>query len=114
MGMSKLMNFATVLDYANSHMQSMFGQATRVSLSLGGKKVIITETGWPSQGERLKGAEASSINAMKYFIDTQQWSYEKGIEIFYFASFDESWKRGDEGEAGAYWGLWDKLGKLKF
>lgn len=104
----------TSIDYANSHMQSMFIQATNAGLSLGGKNVIITETGWPSKGESLKGAEASDINAMKYFIDTQQWSHDKDVAIFYFASFDESWKKGDEGEVGAYWGLWDKMEKLKF
>jgi exo-beta-1,3-glucanase (GH17 family) len=104
----------TSIDYANSHMQFMCGQATNAGLILGGKKVIITETGWPSQGESLKASEASAINAMKYFIDTQQWSHEKEIDVFYFASFDESWKKGDEGEVGAYWGLWDKLESLKF
>ena len=30
-------------------MQQMFGQATQAGK---GKKVIITETGWPSQGEK--------------------------------------------------------------
>jgi exo-beta-1,3-glucanase (GH17 family) len=36
------------------------------------------------------------------------------FEIFYFSSFDESWKIGDEGDVGAYWGLWDKDGNLKY
>ncbi len=103
----------TPVEFSNSHMQSMFMQASNTA-ALSGKKVIITETGWPSQGESLKGAEASAGNAMKYFIDTQQWSDKNDIEIFYFSSFDESWKKGDEGEVGAYWGLWDKVEKLKF
>lgn len=103
----------TPIEYANSHMRSMFNQ-TCVAASKLGKKVIITETGWPSKGESLKGAEVSEINAMKYFIDTQQWSYDNDIAIFYFSSFDESWKKSDEGEVGAYWGLWDKKEKLKF
>ena len=78
------------------------------------KRIIITETGWPSQGGFLKGAVASKENAMKYFIDSQNWSKQNDIEMFYFSSFDESWKVGPEGEVGAYWGIWDKNEKLKF
>ena len=94
-----------------NHMQQMLGQATLASR---GKKVIITETGWPSQGESLKGAISSNENAMKYFINAQIWSAKANIEMFYFSSFDESWKVGDEGDVGSYWGLWDKDEKLKF
>lgn len=35
-------------------------------------------------------------------------------QIFYFAAFDEAWKVGDEGDVGAYWGLWDKEGLPKY
>lgn len=94
-----------------NHMQQMFGQATQAGQ---GKKVIITETGWPSQGENLKGAFPSEEAAMKYFINAQVWSSKANIEMFYFSSFDESWKVGNEGDVGAYWGLWDKHEKLKF
>jgi len=99
------------LEYSLGHMQQMFGQATHAA---NGKKVIITETGWPSQGTGLKGAQPSAENAMKYFINSQVWSAKQEIEMFYFSSFDESWKVGSEGDVGAYWGLWDKDEKLKF
>ena len=99
------------LEQSLNHMQQMFGQATHASQ---GKKVIITETGWPSQGENLKGAFPSAESAMKYFINAQVWSAKANISMFYFSSFDESWKVGDEGDVGAYWGLWDKDEKLKF
>jgi exo-beta-1,3-glucanase (GH17 family) len=79
-----------------------------------GKKVIITETGWPSQGETLGGAEPSNLNAMKYFINTNLWAIDENVEVFYFSSFDESWKIGPEGDVGAHWGIWDKSEKLKF
>lgn len=98
-------------EYALGHMQQMFGQA---SDSAKGKKVIITETGWPSEGGSFEGSIASEENAMKYFINTQAWSAKQNIEVFYFSSFDESWKTGDEGDVGAYWGLWDKDEHLKF
>jgi exo-beta-1,3-glucanase (GH17 family) len=99
------------IDDSLGHMQQMFGQASDAG---SGKKTIITETGWPSEGGSLKGAFSSRENAMKYFINSQAWSLKENIDIFYFSSFDESWKVGAEGDVGAYWGLWDKHEKLKF
>ena len=97
--------------YALQHMQQMYQQAL---LAGKGKRVIITETGWPSAGEKLGNSIPSSLNAMKYFINTQLWSKDENIEIFYFSSFDEAWKVDTEGDVGAYWGIWDKDRKLKF
>ena len=99
------------LDDSLNYMQHMFGQSMDAAK---GKKVIITETGWPSEGGNFKGSFASRENAMKYFINAQLWSAKEDIEMFYFSSFDESWKTGDEGDVGAYWGIWDKEEKLKF
>jgi glucan 1,3-beta-glucosidase len=99
------------IEHSLNHMQQMFGQASHACQ---GKKVIITETGWPSHGDNLKGAFPSDENAMKYFINAQVWSAKANIDMFYFSSFDESWKVGDEGFVGAYWGLWDKDEKRKF
>lgn len=98
-------------EYSLNHMQQMYQQAKDAGK---GKKVIITETGWPSQGSSLGGAHSSAENAMKYFINSQVWSEVEGVEMFYFSSFDESWKVGAEGDVGAYWGIWDKNEKLKF
>ncbi len=69
------------IDGSLGHMQQMYGQAIRAAQ---GKKVIITETGWPSQGGSLKGAFSSEENAIKYFINTQEWASKENIEIFYF------------------------------
>jgi len=99
------------IDYSLAHMKSMFHQARSVA---NGKKVIITETGWPSKGESFRDSNPSEQNAIKYFINTQLWSKDENIPIFYFSSFDEAWKVGAEGEVGAYWGLWDKNERLKF
>lgn len=99
------------IDYSFVYMKDMFNQAKAAG---NGKRVIITETGWPSDGGGFEGSRASQINFLKYFIDAQIWSDEEDIEMFYFSSFDESWKVGPEGAVGAYWGLWDKNEKLKF
>ncbi|MEM7102711.1 MAG: glycosyl hydrolase family 17 protein [Bacteroidota bacterium] len=99
------------VDYALIHAKQMYLSAKSAGW---GKKVIVTETGWPSQGTGLDDAQPSWINSARYFINMQEWSKKEGIEMFYFTSFDESWKVGDEGDVGAYWGIWDKDEKLKF
>jgi exo-beta-1,3-glucanase (GH17 family) len=99
------------LDYSLLYMKEMYRKAQRAAQ---GKPVIVTETGWPSQGTNFEDSYPSAANAMKYFIQAQQWSKEEQIDLFYFTSFDEEWKVGDEGDVGAYWGIWDANGKLKY
>jgi len=79
----------------------------------GDKKVIIAETGWPTYGRSVDQAEPSVENMMKYFIRLKKWSEQEEVEVFYFASFDESWKARHEGDVGARWGLWNKNEQLK-
>ncbi|WP_248722288.1 glycosyl hydrolase family 17 protein [Seonamhaeicola sp. ML3] len=98
-------------DYALLYMKDMYNRAKKAG---NGKPVIITETGWPSEGTALQGAFPSKENAMKYFIASQQWSFEEDIPMFYFSSFDENWKVGAEGDVGAFWGLWGTNEQLKF
>lgn len=99
------------IDYSLIYMKQMFYHARDVA---NGKRVIITETGWPSKGSSLRGADPSNKNFLKYFINAQKWSSEEEIEMFYFSSFDESWKINSEGDVGAFWGIWDSDTKSKF
>ena len=78
------------------------------------KEVIISETGWPTKGESYGEALPSYENAARYFVETYEWANANNINVFYFSSFDESWKSDEEGEYGAYWGLWDNKGIYKF
>jgi GPH family glycoside/pentoside/hexuronide:cation symporter len=78
------------------------------------KPVVVAETGWPGKGRPVAGAVPSPENAMRYFVDVQRWARGEGIKMFYFSSFDEPWKLGQEGEVGTQWGLWDKDERLKY
>ena len=99
------------IDYSLLYMKQMYYQAVQAA---SGKRVIITETGWPSSGDALGAAEPGYENALKYFINAQAWSQQEGIEMFYFSAFDEGWKVGAEGSVGAFWGLWDTNEQRKF
>lgn len=98
-------------EQALPYMQTMM-QRTRAAAP--GKRVLVSETGWPDQGSPFHGAVPSVEGAMRYFVDTQRWAREEGIEVFYFAAFDEAWKVGAEGDVGACWGLWNKDARPKF
>lgn len=98
-------------EHALLYMKEMYRRALHAGR---GKRVVITETGWPSVGTPTDGAVPSYSNAIRYFINTYQWAEQDNIDIIYFSSFDEAWKVDAEGDVGAYWGLWDSEGRPKF
>ena len=99
------------IEYSLLYMKDMYRRTQEIAA---GKKVIITETGWPNKGQIFYGAQPSEENAIRYFLNAQHWAHTDDVDMFYFSSFDESWKVGAEGDVGAYWGLWDKNEKLKY
>jgi len=99
------------IDQATLYLKHMYAETKNIAQ---GKPVIITETGWPSQGENTKDAEPSEENAMKYFVNVNEWIKQDDIEMYYFSSFDESWKVHHEGYVGKGWGIWDKNENLKY
>jgi exo-beta-1,3-glucanase (GH17 family) len=98
-------------EYSILYLKDMYHRAQRAAH---GKPVIVSETGWPNLGSATDGAVPGIENAIKYFVDTYRWAEEDDVEIFYFSAFDEAWKVGAEGDVGAYWGLWDKVGRPKY
>ena len=99
------------IDNSSLYLRQMHAVLKAIS---GDKPVIITETGWPNEGQPIKDAVPSKQNAMKYFIHTNEWSKQQDIPVFYFSSFDESWKVHHEGDVGERWGIWDKNENLKY
>ena len=98
-------------EYSFLYMKDMYNEAVNAS---NGKKVIITETGWPSKGSDLWGAHPSYKNYLNDSTNAQLRTKDQSIDMFYFSSFDESWKIEAEGDVGAYWGLWNKDEVIKF
>ena len=99
------------IDQASAYLKQMY---TVTKDAAKGKKIMITETGWPNQGTHNDAAQPSEENAMRYFINIQNWAQQENIETFYFSSFDESWKVRHEGDVGQRWGIWDKNENLKY
>ena len=101
----------TDITMAASYLRRMVGL---VQAAGGEKSVIVTETGWPGNGQPVGAAVPSAENAIRYFVDVQQWARQDGIKLFYFSSFDEPWKLRLEGDLGTQWGLWDKDERPKY
>lgn len=99
------------IDHAGIFLQEMYQQVKAVA---NGKDIIVTETGWPSDGQTVGDAAPSKTNQMLYFTETQLWAAKAGVKLFYFSSFDESWKMHAEGWTGTSWGLWDEHEQFKF
>lgn len=98
------------IEHAGFYLQEMYNKTKAVA---NGKEIIITETGWPGKGEVTGDAVPSDENQLFYFIEVQRWAKHANVKLFYFSSFDESWKVHAEGWAGASWGIWDKNEQLK-
>ena len=77
------------------------------------KSVIISETGWPSEGETKIAAKPSPMNAARYFYDVQCWAARNDVNVFYFSAYDEKWKAQDAPEYEAHWGVWEPDGTIK-
>jgi len=78
------------------------------------KPIVIGEVGWPSEG-RSKGAAEPSLSNQAYFIrNFVQLAMDKGYDYYIVEAYDQPWKAGNEGEVGAYWGLFDANGEPKF
>ncbi len=99
------------IELAAQYVRRMHGL---VKAAGGDKPVIVTETGWPGKGQAVAAAVPSAENAMRFFVDIQQWGRTEGAKLFYFSSFDEPWKLQQEGEVGTQWGLWDKDERPKY
>ncbi|KAL2009826.1 hypothetical protein VTN00DRAFT_5633 [Thermoascus crustaceus] len=80
-------------------------QARQVSAAAGGKRVVITESGWPHAGQANGKAVPSRENQQKA-ISSLKSSFPDG-GIILFSAFDDRWKKDDSWTFGTekYWGF---------
>ncbi|TAL44323.1 MAG: glycosyltransferase, partial [Methylovulum sp.] len=77
------------------------------------KPVIITEIGWPSDGQPAKHATASVSNQAKVLREFLNRADQEKVTYYIVEAFDQPWKQSIEGSAGAYWGIFnaDRIAK---
>lgn len=79
-----------------------------------GKKILISEIGWPSDGRMRDGAVPSLDNEADFIRDFLTLARARGWDYSLMEAFDQPWKRQIEGAVGAYWGLFDADREAKF
>ncbi len=94
--------------------QASLQQIARVQARFPGRKVVIGEIGWPSNGPTLGEAEATPANQALFVRQFLQQATRAGLDYYLIEAFDQPWKIATEGRAGAYWGLWDTWRNPKF
>ena len=71
------------------------------------KPIIITEVGWPSDGQPFKHATASVSNQAKFLREFLNRADVEKVTNYIVEAFDQPWKMSLEGSAGAYWGIFN-------
>ena len=94
--------------------QTSLQQIARVQARFPGRKVVVAEIGWPSNGPELGAAKATPANQAQFVRQFLQQATRAGLDYYLIEAFDQPWKIATEGRAGAYWGLWDTWRSPKF
>ncbi|WP_340122980.1 glycosyltransferase [Methylobacter svalbardensis] len=71
------------------------------------KPIVITEVGWPSDGQPFKHATASVSNQAKFLRNFLNRADAEKVNYYIVEAFDQPWKMSLEGSAGAYWGIFN-------
>jgi exo-beta-1,3-glucanase (GH17 family) len=77
-----------------------------------GKRIVVGETGWPSDGPANGPAVPGRERQRRFVHDLYRVTRAEGIEVFWFEMFDEPWKAA-AGGVGPHWGLFDRQGRAK-
>ncbi|WP_241666770.1 glycosyltransferase [Muricoccus nepalensis] len=72
-----------------------------------GKRVVIGEVGWPSDGVAQGAARASRVNQALFMRSFFTIAEQRGLEYFVMEAFDQPWKVSFEGRAAGHWGMYD-------
>ncbi|WP_233144753.1 glycosyltransferase [Methyloprofundus sedimenti] len=78
------------------------------------KPIVLTEVGWPSDGQPIRGATASKVNQVRFLRDFLNRAKQQGLTYYVVEAFDQPWKQDIEGSSGAYWGIFTADREAKF
>ena len=99
---------------ANEAVEYVFQRYYDLQKAFPDKQIVITEVGWPSNGQPIKQASASIVNQARFLGDFLNRAHAENIVYYAVEAFDQPWKMTSEGSSGAYWGLYDAERKPKF
>jgi cellulose synthase/poly-beta-1,6-N-acetylglucosamine synthase-like glycosyltransferase/exo-beta-1,3-glucanase (GH17 family) len=92
----------------------VFDRYHQLQMAFPDKPIIITEVGWPSNGQSLGQAVPSKVNQAKFLREFLNRAAEAKLAYYVIEAFDQPWKMKLEGSAGAYWGIFNADRQAKF
>jgi glucan 1,3-beta-glucosidase len=98
-------------EHAVRHVAAVYEQMQR---AFPGKRVMIGETGWPSQGRSRRAAAPGVVNEARYLREFLAYAATVKMPYNVIEAFDQPWKRVQEGTVGGYWGIFDVHAQPKF
>jgi glucan 1,3-beta-glucosidase len=98
-------------DRAVQHVAEVYA---KVQQAFPGRRVMIGETGWPSAGRTRQAASASIVNEARYLREFLRFAATANMPYNVIETFDQPWKRAQEGTTGGYWGIFDVHARPKF
>ncbi len=98
-------DYPVAVDNALEHIKNTHGEVASI---LKDKKLLIGETGWPSEGRMREASLPSPISQAEFIRGFLSIANEQGWNYNIIEAFDQSWKRASEGAVGGYWGIYDE------
>jgi exo-beta-1,3-glucanase (GH17 family)/cellulose synthase/poly-beta-1,6-N-acetylglucosamine synthase-like glycosyltransferase len=91
-------------------------QFHRIQKAFPNKEVIIAEIGWPSRGRTHQYAVASEANEALFLRRFLARAKHEHFVYYIMEAFDQPWKAPQEGDVGAYWGVYNvnRVPKFEF
>ena len=86
--------------------QDAMSRLAAVHKAFPGKRIVIGEIGWPSDGIDIGAARATPVNQARFLRDFFNLAQREHIQYFVMEAFDNPWKTAFEGRAAGYWGMW--------
>lgn len=99
------------LDDSMSHLHDVLA---KMRGAFPGRTLFIGETGWPSAGRTREGAVPTRANQARYIREFVRTIGEAGVDYNVIESFDQRWKKIQEGTVGGHWGIFDAARQQKF
>lgn len=79
-----------------------------------GKRVLIGEFGWPSQGYNRMSAVPNPLKQAQVVREFLIEADRRGVDYNIVEAFDQPWKTFEGSNAGPYWGVYDSNRQPKF
>ncbi len=79
-----------------------------------GKRIVVTEFGWPSAGERFLKSRADMQTQALFVRQLANHLRAENVDGYLMEAIDQPWKADIEGRVGAYWGMFDAAREQKW